>query len=497
MILTPDTVAGFVSALLQKNFDGAVESPACHYEWWSHFCDGSQYVAIAAPRGHAKSTALTFGYTLAALCFRARSYVIIVSDTASQSIQFLGDIKKELYDNEQLRALFKIKDFEKETEDDIICNCEDGYQFRVQAKGSEQKVRGLKWNNKRPDLIICDDLENDEIVMNKERREKFRQWFFKALLPARSANGIVRYVGTVLHADSLLERLMPKEYDKKTVMTPLKTYSTKSSTWKAVKYKAHDPDFTNILWPQNFSKERLLEIRNSYVEQGLAEGYSQEYLNVPIDETISYYRRADFLPLRPSDKEKKILNFYITSDLAISQSEHADYSVFLIAAVDENRHIQIRDVVRQRLDGKEIVDTVLALERAWKPEVLGIEEMQVSKAIGPFLREEMVRQNTYPNLVQLKNGGKDKPSRSKSMQARVRAHTVRFDKEAEWYQDFEDECCTFPRARNDDQFDAFGYLGMLLDMVIEASTPQEIEEQEYYDELEEAGLTTRNATTGY
>ena len=454
-------------------------------------------MAIAAPRGHAKSTALTFGYTLAALCFRARSYVIIVSDTASQSIQFLGDIKKELYDNEQLRSLFKIKDFEKETEDDIIVNCEDGYQFRVQAKGSEQKVRGLKWNNKRPDLIICDDLENDEIVMNKERREKFRHWFFKALLPARSANGIVRYVGTVLHADSLLERLMPKEYDKQTIQTPLKTYSTKRSTWKAVKYKAHDPDFRNILWPTQFSKERLLEIRDSYVEQGLAEGYSQEYLNIPIDETYSYYRREDFLAMKPEDKERKQLNFYITADLAISQSEHADYTVFLVAAVDEHRHIQIRDVVRQRLDGKEIVDTILALEKAWRPEVFGIEEMQVSKAIGPFLREEMVRTGIYPNLVQLKNGGKDKPSRSKSMQARVRAHSVRMDKAGEWYQDFEDECCTFPRGRHDDQFDAFGYLGMLLDMVVEAATPQEIEEEEYLEDLAASGLDNRNQTTGY
>ena len=115
---------------------------------------------------HAKSTALTYSYTLACVLFRERSYVLIVSDTVSQASQFLSDIKTTLAENEQIRSLFKIKEFIKDTEDNIICTTEDGHMFRIQAKGAEQNLRGLKWNNKRPDLIVCDDLENDEIVMN-------------------------------------------------------------------------------------------------------------------------------------------------------------------------------------------------------------------------------------------------------------------------------------------------------------------------------------------
>jgi rhodanese-related sulfurtransferase len=75
----------------------------------------------------------------------------------SQAAQFLSDIKATLAENEQIRNLFKIKEFVKDTEDDIIVMCEDGHMFRIQAKGAEQKLRGLKWNNKRPDLIVCDD----------------------------------------------------------------------------------------------------------------------------------------------------------------------------------------------------------------------------------------------------------------------------------------------------------------------------------------------------
>lgn len=509
--LTADTIHGFSASLLQKNFDGAVESPACHLEWWDLCCEPlSPLVAIAAPRNHAKSTAISFAYTLACVLFRERSYVLLVSDTVTQAVQFLGDIKRELADNEQIRNLFAIKEFIKEADDDIIVVCEDGHKFRIQAKGSEQKVRGLKWNNKRPDLIVCDDLENDEIVMNKERREKFRKWFYGALLPCRSVDGIVRFVGTILHADSLLERLMPKEWDKRnTYYTGLKTYSKKKiAGWKSIKYKAHSPDFTQFLWKSKFdaaakkdglkdAKDYFQNLRQSFLDQGLPETYSQEYLNIPIDESVSYFRRADFLPTTDEDK-KKFVQYYITADLAISKEEHADYSVFLVAAVDEERTIYVHDIIKERMDGREIVDRVIALEKAYKPEVFGIEKMQVSQAIGPFLREEMVRWDVWPNLVLLENQGKDKVSRGRAIQARMRAHRVKFNKGADWYPDFENELMSFPRGKHDDQVDSFAYLGMLLDKVLEAPTQQERDDEEFEDKYGRTFANHgRSGTTGY
>jgi len=43
--------------------------------------------------------------------------------------------------------------------------------------------------------------------MNKDRRDKFKRWFYGALLPSRSKEGVIRYVGTILHMDSMLENL--------------------------------------------------------------------------------------------------------------------------------------------------------------------------------------------------------------------------------------------------------------------------------------------------
>lgn len=499
MQLTAEIVAGFSQSLLQKNYDAAVESPECHWEWWELCTSKHPKVAIAAPRRHAKSTAVTLAYVLASVLFRNRRYVLIVSDTITQATQFLGDIKKELADNDNLRALFKVKEFIKDTEDDVIVVCEDGHEFRLTAKGSEQKLRGLKWNNKRPDLIVGDDLENDEIVMNSDRRDKFKRWFYGALVPSVAANGLIRIVGTILHEDSLLNNLMPSEYSKDTVITPLKIYSkNKHASWKSIKYDAHTDDFTEILWPQQYTKEWFIATRQDFIDRGLADVYSQEYRNRPIDESVAYFKRSDFVAENQEDKRIK-LNYYITADLAISEKETADYSVFLIAGVDENKIIHVKNVVRERLDGREIVDTLINLQRIYEPELVGIEEMQVSKAIGPFLREEMVRTGVYLNLLPLKHNGKDKIARAKSVQARVRAHAVKFDKSGDWYNIFEDELCKFPRGTKDDQVDAFAYLGLMLDSLIEAPTKAEEEEEEYYDDLQRANLGNdgRSAATGY
>lgn len=505
MILTPTVIQGFVSSILSQGFDGAVDSPDFHREVWELCCSPNRYVAIAAPRGHAKSSAVTLGYGLSTLLFRERKFMVLISDTEAQAALFLGAFKQALQDNQDLIELFDLKlnekkqvQFVKDTENDIIVEFTDGHRFRIIAKGAEQKLRGLIWNGSRPDIIVGDDMENDELVMNKDRREKLRRWFKGALLPCLSDKGIVRMVGTILHMDSLLENLMPKEHDHKTVNEGLKTYSTARSMWKSVKYRAHNEDFTELLWPQKKSAEWFKMLYEEAQRDGTTDIYSQEYLNYPLDMATTYFKKVDFLATTPEDKKAALL-YYITADLAISQEERADYSVFMVAGVDESKMIHVKQVIRERMDGREIVDTILALQRLYDPIAVGIEDMQVSKSIGPFLREEMVKTNTYVTLYPMKHGGKDKLTRGRSIQARMRAKGVKFDKEADWYQNFEEELMRFPRAKHDDQVDTFAYLGLMLDKLIEAPTIEEQDEQEYEDDVKRSGSgdAGRCASTGY
>lgn len=499
--LTAEVLEGFTRSILSKGFDSATDTPDFHRTIWEYCCSPDNFVAIAAPRSHAKSTVVTHAYTLACLLFRERDYAIVVSETVAQSVQFLGDIKKELMENEDLREFFEVDTLIKDTEEDLICRMRDGHLFRVQAKGAEQKVRGLKWKAKRPNLIICDDLEGDECVQNKDRRDKFKRWFNGALLPCRSSNGIVRIVGTILHLDSLLEGLMPERQlggskKKQLIQTELAQYTKLKLPWKSIKFKAHNEDFTSILWVDRWNKAKLIEERARYVTQGLSDVYSQEYLNVPLDESNTFFRRADFLPRKEEDK-KLLLNYYVTADLAISQRERSDYSVFAVAGTDENGLLHLVKVIRDRMDAQQIVDTILLLQKLYKPSLFGIEAGTIQKSIGPFLNREMMVTGIYVPLVLLKPST-DKITRARSIQARMRAGACKFDKEAEWYQTFEEELMRFPRDRHDDQVDSWAYMGLMLDKMQDAPTQQEQDEEEYLALTKDnEALTGRNAHTGY
>ena len=502
--LNAEVMEGFVNSVLRKNFDKPAATPEFHKEIWSLVTSNSKQVAIAAPRYHAKSTAVTHAYTLASVLFRESRYVLIVSDTVTQAVQFLGDIKKELLDNDDLRSLFGVKEFPKDTEDDLIVEMEDGHTFRIQAKGSEQKLRGLKWANLRPDLVIGDDMENDEIVMNKDRRTKFKRWFYGALIPCISSTGKIRIVGTILHLDSLLENLMPASQlgshkgVKSLIVEDLKEYALNKLPWKSVKYRAHTDDFKLLLWPEMKSADEFRMQKDDYVRQGLADVYSQEMLNIPLDITSTFFKKSDFVPFKPEDHKKNLV-YYATCDLAVSQSQKADYSAFVVGGMDDEGKLYCKHVIKERMDALEIVDTILMIQKVYKPVLFGLEQGTIQKAIGPYLNEAMLKRNEFISTVLLKPSG-DKLTRARSIQARMRSGACKFDKDAEWYQGFEDELLRFPRDKHDDQVDAWAYLGLMLDKMWEAPTEKEIQEEEYEAFIQESNIGAdqgRSIVCGY
>lgn len=437
-------------------------------------CSDHQRIAIAAPRGFAKSTAITHAFTIASVLYRTARYVVIVSDTESQAAQFLGDIRLEFRENEDLIALFGVRKILKDTETDFVVQMADGHEFRIVAKGSEQKIRGSKWRGTRPDLVVVDDAENDEIVMNPDRREKFRRWVYGAMLPMMSDKGRVRWVGTILHLDSMLERLL------------------NDASWVSKRYRAHNEDFTELLWPEKWTAERLKEIRQGYINQGFPEGYAQEYLNYPIDETTSYFRREDFLPIPAADLHTR-RRYYAAIDFAISQKERADYTVISVGGIDSNGKLDIVDVRRGRWDSLEIINEMFSVQQRYEPDLFTTEAGAIEKALGPFLNAEMHKRGIYLSLNPLVPT-KDKQSRARSIQARMRAGGVRFDTEAEWFPDLQMEMMRFPRAAHDDITDSLSWLGLTLDKLVDAPTDREIEDEYYADAYEPVGL---NPITGY
>jgi predicted phage terminase large subunit-like protein len=499
--LTANHIHGFSEMFLRKNYDDPTETPQAHLEWWEMCCSTNEYVAIAAPRGHAKSTALTHAYTLASICFRERSFVLIVSDTETQASFFVADLKKELAENEDLMKVFGVTGFEKETETDFIVCFDDGHKARVMAKGSEQKLRGVKWDHKRPDLIMLDDLENDEIVMNKDRRLKFRQWLMAALLPVKSKRGVVRYVGTILHMDAMLERLMPKPSHKDVERTDLYERGSPRRGWYAAKYKAHSADFSKILWAEQWPEAKLKALRQQFLDDGQGDKYAQEMLNIPIDESTAEFRRTDFVPMDDTDykkRDKRLLHYYVGTDLATKSDQKTDFTVFIVGGVDDTGMLHIVEMIRGRFDSVEQVEIILTLNKRYNPHYFFFEKGALTNSILPVLSVKMIEDDNYcttqtmPRVV-------DKVQYAQAIKARMRTRRVKFDIHQEWFTDLESEVLRFPRDTHDDIVDALAILGHGVKQFVEAATRVEREDEDYEDEKKSSGMHEqgRSNYTGY
>ena len=481
--LTAELVEAFAGTFLSPLYDNPQPTPDLHRECWGLYCSGAELAAIAAPREHAKSTALTHDYGLACALFREEDYIIIVSATEDLAINHLADIAKELRENEDLIREFGIEKLTVDAKTDIIVRFKDGHECRFIAKGSGQKMRGLKWNGKRPGLILCDDLEEDEQVENIDRRSKFRRWFYRALMPCRRRGGKVRVHGTILHEDAMLARLM------------------KSGVWQTKLFKAHAgfDDFTDILWPEQFPVERLLRIRQSFIDDGDASGYSQEYLNDPFDNSEAYLRREDFLPMTDEDEDAPKL-IVVGCDFAVSKADRANRSSFTVGGKCQRNLLHILDEHVGRWDTLEWIEVMFQIQAQWNPDVFFVEDGVIWKSISPTLYKEMQLRDRWLNCHPI-NPTRDKATRGRPFQKRMRAHGMRFNKSAPWYPAYEAELLRFTGMSDavlDDQFDSTAILAKGIEHMAE------VEEDDFYSEDEWDILahdprktTGRSAVTGY
>ena len=129
-----------------------------------------------------------------------KHYEIILSDSSEQAEGFLSDIKTELEENAALREDFG--ELEGRVWKASVILLSNG--VKIEALGAGKKIRGRRHKQWRPDLILCDDLENDENVNTPEQRKKLRDWFYKAVSKAGDTYTDIVYIGTLLHYDALL-----------------------------------------------------------------------------------------------------------------------------------------------------------------------------------------------------------------------------------------------------------------------------------------------------
>ena len=309
--------------------------------------------AVAAPRGHGKSVLMGLVHPLWAICRKKKRFIIIISSSSAISEGFLAAIIRELRENELLRMDFgNLVGSDKWTCNEILTS--NG--VRVAAKGVGSNLRGMRSFESRPDLIICDDLEDDEGVQNIEQRQKLESWFNRSVLNLPGPEGDIFAIGTMLHYDSLLAKLLKK--------------------WNGRKYRALGTDGA-ALWPTYYDAERLKKIKDGAGDkEGIGSiAFECEYQNNPIspeeqlirEEWISYYQPEDLYNFSgasaPGGHELPLL-IATAIDPALGSSSTGDYSA-IVTVGQAGGKIYVLEADIKRRTPRAIADAAVRNFQKW------------------------------------------------------------------------------------------------------------------------------------
>lgn len=439
-------------------------------------------VAIAAPRGMGKTSIASLGLAAKSILYHDRKFVIHVSMSHDAAMLQTENLKRELTSNNEVKKIFgPIKaqsnglglneTFSKKSW------VSSGGTF-VMPRGSGQQIRGLLFQNARPDLIIVDDLEDPETIENDDIRRKRKEWFNADLLKATSRfdkNWKIVYIDTLKHEDSLLQSLLD------------------SSDWESVRLEICDDNYEPAA-AEFFSKEDIEREVEYHREQGILDVFYREYRNLPIsteDATFSqkyfrYYEETD----EDFQKISKNVETFVLVDPAKTVKLHSCESAVVAVGIDrKTQRIYIRDIVSRKMHPDELYNEIFDMAARFDCHVMGIEVNSLHEFITQPIKNEMSKRGIFLEMVELKPrggtaAGKGKQERIAAMVPYYRHGYVYHNKAV--CGPLEAQLLSFPRSKLWDVMDATAYFVPMLDVGDRYFDPPEVEgdEEEEYAELE-------------
>lgn len=280
--------------------------------------DKQEAVGVIGFRGSAKSTFCSLAFPIWCAVFKKFNFMVLINDTMPQVKLNIANIKAELEENEMIRSDFPNaynNNKNKWTETELLI----GKDVFLVGKSRGQKIRGLRFRQYRPELIIIDDPEDLEWTRKKENRNKTERWLNTEVVPAQEELKCkLILIGNLLHKDALMGRIKKRGTFKVFEFSLLDKKG--KCTWKG-KYptmahiaKQKERVGNNIIWQREYLLKILAEEEQVITENDITY-YDNERLTLKGE-----------LGIKPIDAGAGI-------DLAISEKETADFTTMVSGIV--------------------------------------------------------------------------------------------------------------------------------------------------------------------
>lgn len=336
---------------------------------------------------------------------------------------------------------------------------------------------GGSGTGKPADFFFVDDpIRNDQDAQSATYRENLWNWFNRVVFTRCHGGTPIVIVHTRWHEDDLIGRLCDPNHPERN-----KAYAGIADDWTYFNIPSivSDPELaaslgltleeqTDELVVSQFGTKPIASLwADRFPLRFLAEakrldpvGFASLRMGQPTPEEGDYFQATDILEYGPGDlPAMEDLRIYGASDHAVSTKQGRDFTVLGCIGIDHNDDIWVfPDVVIDRMDTMQTVEAMLAQFKLHKPHLWWMESELISKSFGPFLRKRMMEEKAYVAIDDVVVS-KDKATRARAIQGRMRMRKVRFPRYASWFSSARQQLLRFPHGTHDDFVDWLAHVG--------------------------------------
>lgn len=328
--------------------------------------------------------------------------------------------------------------------------------------------RGSGVTGRPVDIFVIDDPVKDKAeAASTSALDESWDWFSTTAM--QRAHNLTKYV--LIHTRWADNDLIGRVCDP----THPEYSAERAAGWTYLNVKAYDnePHVAEIMgirpedyiWPEKFSPKLLANIRTIMGEQD----FSALYMGKPVPDDGGFFRKDMIIPYTVNELPAN-LRVYAASDHAVTVKTHSNYTVLLVAGVDDVGQVWLLDCVRRKMESDKTVEEMVRLMKRWRPITWWAARDHISKSIGPFLKNRMREEGVFATYVSESPEIGDKKQKAQSIRGMMALGLVRFPRNADWYADAINELLRFRGEGDaqDDFVDALGHLGRGLDAMRKA-----------------------------
>ncbi|MBF8273454.1 MAG: phage protein [Magnetococcales bacterium] len=417
-------------------------------------------LAVAAPRGEAKSTIVSLAYVLWCSLTGRSHYICLIMDAFEQATTMLEAVKAELEVNPRLAMDFPEACGEGDVWKEGVITTKNN--IKIQAFGSGKRMRGLRHGPHRPDLVILDDIENDENVRSPTQRNKLEGWLDRTVLSLGDADDSmdVILVGTVLHYDSVLARKLTRPLWHSRTFRAILEWPARMDLWDQweelllntgeaqadIFFQDRRADMERsavVSWP---SARPLITLMKKRARDG-HQAFDSEQQNDPLNR-----QDAPFAEIRFWVERKPDWQFFGACDPSLGRG---DPCAILVGGFDRKTGcLDVVEAIITRMQPDRIIEEIIRLQQQYRCRSWAIETVQFQE----FLKSELVKRSAargVPVPARAVKPSVQKEMRIESLQPHVangliRVHTSQYT--------LLQQLRHYPKADHDDGPDALEML---------------------------------------